>query len=72
MAGDDVTREPPEAPIGRVRLADPDALPPPDATPGDPSGNGWSASGVGVALLVLLVMIGALVIILWAAFQTRL
>lgn len=67
-----VSREPLDAPIGRVRLVDPDTLPSPDDTRGEPAGNGWSASGVGFALLILLVMIGALAIILWGAFQTRL
>lgn len=72
MADDNVTRETTEAPIGRVRVADPAAVTPPDAAPDEQPLPGWSASGVGVALLVLLIMIGALVIILWAAFQTRL
>ena len=71
MADDGATREPPGAPIGRVRIADPGASPTPEAAPVDPADTGWSATGVGIAILMVLIMIGALVIILWAAFQTR-
>lgn len=71
MADDSARREPPPAPIGRVRLAEPSAPSSPDGAADDPDGNGWSPAGVGLALLMILIMVGALVIILWAAFQTR-
>ena len=70
MADDGATREPLAAPIGRVRLLEPSA-PAPEAAPDDPGETGWSPAGAGIALLMLLIMVGALVIILWAAFQTR-
>lgn len=72
MTDANVTSEPPSAPIGRVRLAEENTLAPPGTISDDSSASGWSASGVGVALLVLLVMIGALSIILWGVFRTGL
>lgn len=72
MPDGNLTPEPPSAPIGRVRLAEEHTLAPPGTIPDDSSASGWSAPGVGVALLVLLVMIGALAIILWGVFRTGL
>lgn len=71
MTSDREAPAPPAAPIGRVRFADVDAAEVPDRPFDDARTSGWSVAGAGVALLVLLLMIGALVIILWAAFQTR-
>jgi hypothetical protein len=72
MANDGAAHEPPAEPIGRVRLDDP---PVSGATGAGTSvgaeGSGWSVAGVGLALLLALVMVGAMIIILWATFQTR-
>ena len=70
MAGD-ATPDPSSAPIGRVRLDDATTGPSDVGASGHREESGWSLAGVGLAVLIIAVMIGALVIILWATFQTR-
>lgn len=63
MADEDVAHEPPSGQIGQIRL---------NPAPDDASeGSGWSVGGVALAVLLMAVMVGALVIILWAIFQAR-
>ena len=70
MANEGTAHESSPGPIGRVRLDDPPASATPEAgSPGVASESGWSLAGVGLALVLVLVMVGALVIILWAIFQ---
>lgn len=72
MADDGAAHEPASGPIGRVRIEDPPAVIPQEAgSAAEPEESGWSVAGVGLALLLAIVMIGALIIILWATFQAR-
>lgn len=71
MADSGATRDAPAQPIGRIRSVDDDApTAPPDAAPAAEEA-GWSLAGVGLGVLLVLLMIGAMVVILWAVFQTR-
>ena len=70
MADSNSARETPAQPIGRIRVADDSAPPPEDAT-ATAEASSWSLAGVGVGVLLILLMVGAMVIILWAVFQAR-
>ncbi len=72
MVDGGAAHDPPAESIGRIRMAEDDAPLSADPAGDTPEGNGWSPVGIGLAVLVVLIMIGALVVILWAAFQTRL
>ena len=72
MANNGAAHKSPSEPIGRVRLDDSPAASQIDAAaPGEPDDNGWTVAGVGLAVLLAILMIGALIIILWATFQAR-
>ena len=72
MANEDAAREPIAGPIGRVRLDDtPGDVAVPIGAASDTEESGWSVAGVGLALLLAAIMVGALIIILWATFQAR-
>ena len=70
MADGSPARETPAQPIGRIRVADDSAPPPPEEAATAEAG-GWSLAGIGIGVLLVLVMVGAMVIILWAVFQAR-
>jgi hypothetical protein len=71
MADNGAPRDAPAQPIGRIRSVDDDAPSTPAAAARTAEETGWSLAGIGLGVLLVLLMIGAMVIILWAVFQTR-
>jgi hypothetical protein len=71
MADNGATRDAPSQPIGRIRNVDDVAPSLPAEVAQATDDTGWSLAGVGIGLLLVGLMIGAMVIILWAVFQSR-
>jgi hypothetical protein len=69
MADSGATQDAPSQPIGRIRVAEDIAPPASEETTAAAEANSWSPIGIGIGILLVLLMIGAMVIILWAAFQ---
>lgn len=71
MADSGATRDAPAQPIGRIRSADDNAPSAPTDVAQATEDAGWSLAGIGLGVLLILLMIGAMIVILWAVFQTR-
>jgi hypothetical protein len=71
MADNGPARDIPAQPIGRIRVTEDIAPPTPEDATAAPEASGWSLAGVGIGALLVLLMVGAMVIILWAIFQAR-
>lgn len=70
MAENSPARDSSAQPIGRIRVEE-DLAPPAEEATVATEASSWSLAGIGIGLLLVLLMVGAMVIILWAVFQTR-
>ena len=70
MADSGATQDAPSQPIGRIAVAEDIAPPAPEEATAAAEESGWSLVGIGIGFLLILLMIGAMAIILWAVFQT--